>query len=238
MKIIKSPNYDERPQATAIDTIILHYTGMKTADDALKRMCDKKSKVSAHYMIDEDGQIIQLVEEESRAWHAGVSCWRGKEGVNDFSIGIELVNPGHEFGYRQFTPAQMENTERLCKIIMERHPIEQRNIIAHSDVAPDRKEDPGELFDWRLLAAEGVGLFPEISEDGQSTDLLKKGDENERVFELQKNLTAFGYKIIEDGIFSEKTEKVVIAFQRHFIQDKLDGIWGAREQAVLDRLPK
>ncbi|MBU6235081.1 MAG: N-acetylmuramoyl-L-alanine amidase [Alphaproteobacteria bacterium] len=166
-----SMNCDDRPYGTVIDSIIIHYTGMLTAEDALQRLCDDsdaaryRGRVSAHYMIDETGKIYALVDERDRAWHAGVSYWRGKKNLNDNSIGIELVNPGHEFGYQMFPRAQMDALIELCQSICKRHPIKQDWILGHSDIAPNRKSDPGEKFNWRLMARNGIGLWPEAEPD-------------------------------------------------------------------------
>jgi len=233
MNSVKSPNFDKRPSGVKIDTIVIHYTGMQTADEAVKRLCLPSSKVSAHYFIDEDGSVIKLVEEKYCAWHAGISNWRGKYRVNDFSIGIELVNPGHEFGYRPFTEKQMESLIALCKEIKTRHPIENRNVIGHSDVATERKEDPGELFNWKMLAEEGIGLFPVISDDVSNKVVLRSGDRGDKVLELQKNLAEFGYDIKADAVYAEGTKQVVKAFQRHFAPDRLDGAWNEKNQAIL-----
>src|SRR5271156_4492223 len=156
-----SPNHDERPADGQVDMLILHYTGMRTAQAAIERLCDPEARVSSHYVVDEDGEVIRLVPEERRAWHAGVSYWRGHDTLNDRSIGIEIVNPGHEWGYRDFPALQMAAVCELCLSILARHPIPARNVVAHSDIAPDRKQDPGELFDWAGLAANGVGLWPD-----------------------------------------------------------------------------
>ena len=156
-----SPNCDERPDGVAIDMLVLHYTGMPSAEGALARLTDPTAKVSAHWLIEEDGAIISLVPEAMRAWHAGVSFWRGASGVNARSIGIELVNPGHEFGYRPFPERQMAALIELARDITTRHAIPARNVIGHADVAPRRKMDPGELFDWRRLARAEIGLWPE-----------------------------------------------------------------------------
>ncbi|MGB1547820.1 MAG: N-acetylmuramoyl-L-alanine amidase, partial [Alphaproteobacteria bacterium] len=155
-----SPNHEPRPEGAAIDTLILHYTGMKTAEAALARLCDPATKVSAHYLIDETGRIYALVPEERRAWHAGEACWQGETNLNDRSVGIELVNPGHEFGYRPFPEAQMAALEALLQEILARHPIPAERVLGHSDVAPGRKTDPGELFDWARLARAGIGCWP------------------------------------------------------------------------------
>ena len=152
MKIVErpSPNHDTRG-GQAIDILLLHYTGMPSGEEALERLCDPNAepgRVSAHYCIDEAGTTYRLVAEEERAWHAGVASWAGATNINARSIGIELVNPGHEFGYRPFPEAQMHSLMTLSQDILRRHAIPARRVLGHSDVAPLRKEDPGELFDW------------------------------------------------------------------------------------------
>lgn len=160
LKNTPSPNFNDR-KANHVDMIIMHYTGMKTAEDALNRMCDPESEVSAHYMIDEDGTVYVLVEEDKRAWHAGVSYWEGRNDINSHSIGIELVNPGHEWGYREFPNIQIQALIELCHDIFKRHPIKPEYVLGHEDVAPTRKQDPGELFPWRELALEhNIGVWP------------------------------------------------------------------------------
>lgn len=163
-----SPNYNDRPFGTKIDTIVLHYTGMPSAEEALAKLCDgsdetreQGGRVSAHYMIDEEGKIYALVDERDRAWHAGESYWRGRTDVNNFSIGIELVNPGHEYGYKVFPRAQLDALIEVCAGVLKRHPIKPENIVGHSDVALGRKIDPGEKFNWRHLARNNIGLWPE-----------------------------------------------------------------------------
>ncbi len=197
-----SPNFDDRPADTPIDMVVLHYTGMESAEAALGRLCDAEARVSAHYVIDEDGTVISLVAEDKRAWHAGVAFWRGETDINGRSVGIELVNPGHQFGYREFPDPQMAALEGLARDILARHPIEPRNVVGHSDVAPGRKTDPGELFDWRRLAAAGIGLWPEGGE----------GDA-EKVPEM---LAAYGYDTTDEAA-------AMVAFQRHFCPESLDG---------------
>jgi N-acetylmuramoyl-L-alanine amidase len=200
-----SPNFDARPADGAIDILVLHYTGMQTAEGALMRLCDPDAKVSAHWLIDEDGRAVSLVPEERRAWHAGVSSWRGATDINARSIGIELVNPGHEFGYRPFPEPQMASLIELARDILGRHPIPPRNVVGHSDVAPRRKMDPGELFDWRRLAVAGIGLWP--------------GEADKCVLDeaaVGAMLATIGYETVE--MFA-----TLKAFQRHFRPERVNG---------------
>ncbi|MCW8952860.1 MAG: N-acetylmuramoyl-L-alanine amidase [Rhodospirillales bacterium] len=207
-----SPNFDDRPEGVPIDMLVIHYTGMKTAEAALERLSDPEAKVSAHYVIDENGSVIRLVAEENRAWHAGVSSWRGESDVNGRSIGIELVNPGREFGYRLFTEPQMESLAVLAADIVRRHAIPDRNVVGHSDVAPDRKEDPGELFEWDRLAREGIGLWPAWAK-APTRDVAA----------VQRALAQYGYGLEASGVLDDATRKVVAAFQRHFRPERVDG---------------
>jgi N-acetylmuramoyl-L-alanine amidase len=209
---MRSPNFNARPEGTPIDMLVIHYTGMQSAEAALARMCDPAAEVSAHYMIDEEGRVFPLVDEENRAWHAGASFWRGESGVNSRSIGIELVNPGHEFGYRPFPEAQMAALIELAKDILSRWPIPSRNVVGHSDIAPRRKQDPGELFDWRRLAEAGIGLWPEPGK--------AEGD-------AAKLLTAYGYE-------TEDLAASLTAFQRHFRPSLCDGVADAETLSLLD----
>ncbi len=174
-----SPNHDERPADEPVDILVLHYTGMQSAEAAIERLCDPAARVSSHYVVEEDGTVWRLVEEQRRAWHAGISFWRGHETLNGRSIGIEIVNPGHEWGYRPFPPVQMAAVRDLSLGILARHPIPARNVVAHSDIAPDRKQDPGELFDWPGLAAAGIGLwpdFPPAPPDGRADGAALRAD--------------------------------------------------------------
>lgn len=228
MNIIQSPspNFDNRPEDMLINTLVLHYTGMSSAKDALDRLCDINAKVSSHYMVEEDGEIHQLVHENKRAWHAGISCWHGRASVNDFSIGIEIVNPGHEWGYRTFPEIQMESVIELCKAILSRHHIPANNVVGHSDVAPNRKEDPGELFDWKWLANEGIGLWPEgVVIKNPAKVIITPGEESTAVASVQKMLADYGYHIRVDGYYGWKTESVIKAFKRHFVQHNVNSIW-------------
>jgi N-acetylmuramoyl-L-alanine amidase len=211
----RSPNHDARPDGGEIDMLVLHYTGMKTAEEALARLCDPEAKVSAHYTIDRDGRVYRHVPEERRAWHAGVSYWAGERNVNACSVGIELVNPGHEFGYEPFPEAQIAALIDLSQEIMTRHGIPPARVLAHSDVAPTRKEDPGELFPWARLADFGIGLWP-FASDGR-----------EPVFEdthetFARRLCRFGYAVAPEE--DVPLAKAVTAFQRHWRPSKVDGI--------------
>ncbi|HRK70212.1 MAG TPA: N-acetylmuramoyl-L-alanine amidase [Micropepsaceae bacterium] len=206
-----SPNHDSRGDR-AIDMIVMHYTGMKTAAEAIDRLCDPASRVSAHYVLDEDGTLYQLVPEALRAWHAGVSHWAGESGLNACSIGIEIVNPGHEFGYREFPEAQIARLEELARLIMARHNIPARRIVGHSDIAPARKTDPGEKFPWARLARAGIGLWPDSTFAGQP-------DRPEIL------LARIGYGVPPQ--VDVPLETVITAFQRRFRPARLDGVWDA-----------
>jgi N-acetylmuramoyl-L-alanine amidase len=210
----KSPNFNERPGGIRPDIIVLHYTGMTSGEAALQRLCNSEAQVSAHYLAYEDGKIFNLVDDEKRAWHAGRSFWRGREGLNDFSIGIEIVNPGHEFGYRNFPDAQIDAVINLCQNLVKKFDIKPCNIVAHSDIAPERKEDPGELFPWAKFAENGVGIFIQknFECDTLPHDYIKIS---------QQNLSKIGYKIEVTGIFDAKTSKVVAAFQRRYLPEKI-----------------
>jgi len=224
-----SPNHDARDGA--IDMIVLHYTGMTDCAGALDRLCDAAAKVSAHYLIDEDGTLYALVDEARRAWHAGVASWRGETDINGCSIGIELVNPGHEFGYRAFPDAQMKTLENLCADIMERHDISAARVLGHADVAPARKQDPGELFDWPRLADLGLAVLPDPQPVSAVT--LKDGDANDDVLALQGELGAIGYGIVADGHYGAGTAAVVTAFQRHYRPAAVDGVADPETRAIL-----
>lgn len=237
---LPSPNQDDRPDdVRAIDTLVLHYTGMPTARAALNRMLDPIYKVSGHWCIEEDGTVYRMVPEERRAWHSGVSFWRGRYFVNDTSIGIELVNPGHDHGYRPFPRAQMDALLRLASDILARHPISPLNVVGHSDVAPLRKKDPGELFDWARLAKAGIGRWPEgVSEANAPAMKIHPDEVSEAVRAQQMRLFDLGYGLWQDGHYGEETSAVVRAFQRHFRQARVDGILDRGTAAILDHLLK
>jgi len=215
--LVSSPNFDERMQE--VSHIVLHYTGMRSGAEAVERLCDPAAKVSAHYVVEEDGRVFRLVEEQKRARHAGVSYWRGVSGLNDASIGIEIVNPGHEWGYRAFPEAQVLAVLDLCRGILGRHEIPARNVVGHSDVAPDRKQDPGELVRGKWVAGGGVGVWTDEM-------AVPSGD-------LMGDLGAIGYDVRFPG------EVVIRAFQRHFLPGHVTGVGDevtARRAAAVRRL--
>jgi len=229
-----SPNFNERVGVEGPDILLMHYTGMQSCEAAVQRLTDPAARVSSHYTIDEDGTVYVHVDESLRAWHAGVSHWRGETDINSRSIGIEIVNPGHEFGYRAFPDAQIDAVIELSHGILSRHRIAPRNVIAHSDIAPGRKEDPGELFPWSRLAGEGIGLWVEVpAVIGES---LSPGDRGDAVRALQMDLAAYGYGIDPTGDYDGRTRDVVIAFQRHFRPAKFDGVADAQTKDLLRRL--
>lgn len=219
---VPSPNHEPR-QAGGIDMIVLHYTGMASAAAACERLCDPDAKVSSHYLVHEDGTIVQLVAEDRRAYHAGVSSWQGTTDINSRSIGIEIANGGHDFGCPDFPERQIDAVIRLCRDLQSRWPIPQANVLAHSDVAPPRKQDPGEKFPWGALHAAGVGAWvkPAPISDGATLQMGGKGD---GVGKLQASLRDYGYGIEATGIFDDATRDVIAAFQRHFRPARVDGV--------------
>jgi N-acetylmuramoyl-L-alanine amidase len=232
-----SPNFDERNCRRPVDMVVLHYTGMPTAAAALQRLSDPESKVSSHYMIDEDGTIYRLVPEEKRAWHAGVAFWRGVRDVNARSIGIELVNPGHEFGYREFPAAQIDALIALLKDIASRYDVMPGNYVGHSDVSPTRKEDPGELFPWRRLHAAGFGRWWAADfKVAPNAPALRAGERGGAVLELQVALDKIGYAIEGSGLYDAHTEAAVRAFQRHWRQDQVDGVSDAETTSLIHHI--
>jgi len=229
-----SPNFDERRCRKPVDMVVLHYTGMQSAQAALTRLRDPEAKVSAHYVIDEDGSIHALVSEEMRAWHAGIAFWRGVRDVNARSIGIELVNPGHEFGYRPFPDAQIVALIGLLGGIAERHRIAPAGYVGHSDVAPQRKEDPGEYFPWARLAAAGFGLWPGADfQVSPHAPELRPGMSGGAVLDLQVALDRIGYGVEGSGNFDPLTEAVVRAFQRHWLPSAMTGIADAETISLI-----
>ena len=210
-----SPNFDERK--LPVSMLVLHYTGMEDGDAAVERLRNPESKVSCHYLVHEDGRVLRMVPEDKRAWHAGRSWWRGVMDVNSASIGIEIVNPGHEFGYRPFSEEQMDVLVPLVADIVKRHDIPRANVVGHSDVAPARKEDPGELFDWARLAKVGLAL-------PRPTANLMDPHWTDGGFLLA--LERFGYDVRDKNA-------AIVAFQRRFRPDCIDGVIDGESRAIL-----
>jgi N-acetylmuramoyl-L-alanine amidase len=232
-----SPNFDTRSRPP--DMLVLHYTGMRTGEEALARLRDPEAKVSAHYMVEEDGRVFRLVPEERRAWHAGVSYWQGDRDCNSSSVGVEIVNPGHEFGYRPFPKAQIDKVIALVGDIRSRWTIPDDRIVGHSDIAPSRKDDPGELFPWKRLAKAGHGLWIEPKPAPGSP--LQTGDEGAGVLVLQSGLGRLGYEVERNGRYDEALAKVVTAFQRHWRPEAVHGVADGETRARLMgllRLPR
>ncbi|MFI4988374.1 MAG: N-acetylmuramoyl-L-alanine amidase [Alphaproteobacteria bacterium] len=232
-----SPNWSARAEGRPIDILLLHYTGMQSCAAALARLADPAARVSAHYVIDEDGSCYRMVAEERRAAHAGISFWAGARDINSRSIGIEVVNPGHEFGYRDFPEAQVAAIEALAADILARHAIPPERVLGHSDVAPTRKQDPGERFPWARLARAGIGLWPDEGFTvSSSAATLESGMSGPAVVTLQLALDGFGYGIEGSGLYDGLTEAVVAAFQRHFRQHLVDGKADGETQSLLHHL--
>jgi N-acetylmuramoyl-L-alanine amidase len=225
---LPSPNHDARD--VTVDLLILHYTGMKTAANAIDRLRDPAAAVSSHYVVDEDGAVFRLVAEDRRAWHAGVSYWRGHSALNARSIGVEIVNPGREWGYRDFPVLQLAALCDLCLTILGRHAIPARNVVGHSDVAPDRKEDPGERFDWRALAENGVGLWPSGAVDLGITGVVRDAA---TLRPVRAALAEIGYRVAPEGSLDPALATVLRAFQRHW---RPEAVTGQADDGTLVRL--
>jgi N-acetylmuramoyl-L-alanine amidase len=230
-----SPNFGERRAGCAPDALILHYTGMETGEGAENWLCSPQSEVSSHYLVHEDGSVVQMVRERDRAWHAGAGSWKGRSDVNSFSIGIEIVNPGHLTCCPPYPDAQIAAVIALARDICARWEIPPERVLAHSDIAPSRKSDPGEHFPWALLAAEGVGHFVEPAPLGGGR-FLSEGDRGQPVEALQSMLALYGYPIEVTGFFDSPMRDVVAAFQRHFRPALVDGIADRSTIATLHRL--
>jgi N-acetylmuramoyl-L-alanine amidase len=229
-------NKEPRRDGIKPSLLILHYTGMSSAAKAIDWLARAESGVSCHYVVDEAGEITQLVPENLRAWHAGTSYWRGETDINSHSIGIEIQNPGHQHGYPDFPRAQMDAVISLGKDIVERHAMTADAVLAHSDIAPARKIDPGEKFNWMQLAKAGLGFWVRPSFVRADDHGLGLGDCGIRVARMQDNLSAYGYKVDPTGVLDEPTEKVLRAFQLHFRPRRVDGRLDHSTEATLERL--
>ncbi|MCJ8144648.1 N-acetylmuramoyl-L-alanine amidase [Ancylobacter sp. A5.8] len=236
-RVLPSPNHGERIGVTVADMLVLHYTGMTSTDEAVEWLRTPERGVSAHYVVFETGEIAQLVPEARRAWHAGVSSWEGASDINSRSIGIEIANPGHDHGYPPFPAIQIEAVTALAKDIVTRLAIAPERVLAHSDIAPTRKDDPGEKFPWEVLHRAGVGhLVPEAPlDDGR---FFMRGEHGQPVEALQAMLAFYGYGVPVTGSYCETTEAVVRAFQRHFRRAKIDGIADVSTLATLYALAR
>lgn len=233
--IIPSPNFGVRNNGRTADMIVLHYTGMPDVEGALARLCTEGTDVSAHYLVLEDGRIVQCVQESMRAWHAGVASWAGEEDINSCSIGIEIINRGHDWGYPDFPLRQIAAVIALCRGILLRHKLPAQRVLGHSDVAPGRKKDPGEKFPWQSLAHSGVGHWvpaePIVRGDG-----FRLGASGDDVSALQEALARYGYGIAVSGDYDGATANVVTAFQRHFRPQRVDGVADHSTLATLQAL--
>lgn len=221
---LSSPNHDARPPDVRPSLLVLHYTGMPSAAAAIARLCDPAAAVSAHYVIDERGRVTQLVPEERRAWHAGLGGWQALTDVNGHSIGIELVNPGHEWGYRPFPDAQIESLIELASAIRDRHGLPPGAVIGHSDTAPARKTDPGELFPWARLAAHGLGIWPEAACD-RTADMAS----------ALTLLASIGYRLDLSGTVPAQ---LVAAFQRHWRPACVNGVLDDQTMGLIEAVAR
>jgi N-acetylmuramoyl-L-alanine amidase len=228
-----SPNHNERAGGRRPDMILLHYTGMPDAEAALERLCAPESQVSAHYLVFEDGRILQLVPESRRAWHAGISFWAGETDINSCSIGIEIVNPGHDYGYPDFPTRQIAAVTTLCRGIQTRHAVPPIRVLAHSDVAPARKQDPGEKFPWRTLYESGVGHWVKPAPIIEAGAVYALGDRGDAIAAMQHSLGKYGYGVAVTGTYDSATHDAVTAFQRHFRPERVDGV---SDQSTRDTL--
>jgi N-acetylmuramoyl-L-alanine amidase len=235
-EVMPSPNHGERAGGRRPDMIVLHYTGMVDAESALELLKARGSEVSAHYFVFEDGRIIQLVQESRRAWHAGKAVWAGETDINSVSIGIEIVNPGHDHGYPDFPKRQIAAVTALCRSIQTRNTILPVRVLAHSDVAPARKQDPGEKFPWRTLYDSGVGHWVKPAPIMDFGQVIRPGDRGDAVAALQKSLSDYGYGLEADGEYGATTREVVTAFQRHFRPERVDGIADPSTRGTLQEL--
>lgn len=242
MRIIEdqysSSNFDDR-ENNSIEILVIHSTHVSFAE-TVNILCDPAKAVSCHYVIDIDGKIYRLVEDQYRAWHAGESFWRGRNKINDYSIGIELVdvNPENE-GITQFTSQQMNSVLELSKHIIKKYSILPYNIVAHSDIAPSRKDDPGQKFDWKWMAENNVGIYPNYQKNNSNEKfLINYKDEGKNVIKVQQLLADYGYLINIDGVYGEKMRDVVIAFKRHFDPRRIDSMVDCKMINILNNIVK
>jgi N-acetylmuramoyl-L-alanine amidase len=231
-----SPNVGERRNCERPTILLLHYTGVETMARALEWLTRAGSGVSCHYAIDEAGRVVQMVPEALRAWHAGEAIWAGESDINSASIGIEIHNPGHELGYPDYPEPQLKAVEALCRDIIARHGIRPERVLAHSDVAPTRKKDPGEKFPWARLAQAGVGHWVKPQPIIAAEPGMGVGAAGPLVAEVQVFLRRYGYGIEPTGVVDGRTEHVVTAFQRHFRPERVDGRIDQSTVTTLERL--
>ena len=239
-KVRPSPNCGERRDAKRPDAIILHYTGMTSGAEAEDRLCNVEAEVSSHYLVHEDGRIVQMVPEAARAWHAGESFWAGERDMNSRSIGIEIANCGHPGGDPALAPQPFDDRQiravtELCQGIVARWTIAPQRVLAHSDIAPGRKIDPGEAFPWDQLHAAGIGHWVEEAPI-RGGRFLARGEQGQPVEALQAMLGLYGYNVAVTGVFDQQTEIVVAAFQRHFRRSRIDGVADMSTIETLHRL--
>jgi N-acetylmuramoyl-L-alanine amidase len=230
-----SPNHSERRGGMKPNMLVLHYTGMPDAESAIRHLCFPASEVSAHYVVREDGYVVQCVPEARRAWHAGQSAWEGETDINSCSIGIEIVNPGHDGGYPDFPKRQIAAVTALCRSIFTRYRVAPERVLGHSDVSPGRKRDPGEKFPWRTLHQSGIGLWVKPAPI-VAGPIYVLGESKPEIAEFQQMLSRYGYAVTVSGHLDSTTRDVIAAFQRHFRPEKVDGVFDASTLETLRAL--
>ena len=231
-----SPNFDNR--TLPISLLVMHYTGMKTGKEALERLCDEKSKVSSHYLVFENGEIHQLVPENKRAWHAGISSWKGEKDINSCSIGIEIVNGGHNYLDADGKIPKYKNDQLKAVIALSKRIINQHGkleFLGHSDIAPSRKKDPGEHFPWEYMASEGLGKWPLIKSDDRRA-LFELNDRDRGISIVQTGLAKLGYSACVTGVMDQSTVDIIFAIQRRYRQDQVDGILDIMTMEIIKSL--